>query len=462
MQRLILSTACGLAALVAVPLPYASAHFLWIDVPTAAATEKPVAEVYFNEGPTAGSARLATKIAGTKAWLHNGSAATTPLELTLVKTEEDGHLTTPINASSPYSAEAQFEYGIFKHDGEAILLNYYAQHVAAAEAREISALTRASSLPLTIVPRADAAGWICEILWEGKPAADCQVVVDGPGIDAKEFQSDAQGRVQLPAVRAGKYALRARRVENREGKKDDQSYKAVHHYATLTAVLPEITAVAAAPVPATATAQEILTTARDARAVWDDFPGFSADLVLRQGTENRTGRITVSAEGDVQLAGFDGMELGRVEQVLASLVQHRMGGGGPTGAVSFVAEEAEHPLGRMIRFDEDKDLHSAYRVTDGVVTEVNRQMGPSRFTISVLDVYRNPAGKYLPTTFNVSFWDKDFGKLTSSETHLNQWLDVGGFDLPQRIVILRAEDQKRDVVSLSFANHQLLSAAKKK
>ena len=157
------------------------------------------------------------------------------------------------------------------------------------------------------------------------------------------------------------------------------------------------------------TAQQLLDRARDGRAVWDDFPGFSADLTLWTGGKKSACRITVTGDGEVQLRGCEGVDTSGVQILLDSLVQHRLGGGGPQQAVVFVNEPGEHPLGRMIRFEGDTAMHSAYRVKDDMVTEVNRRMGDSRFTISVLDADHNAEGKYLPTTIQVSYWDAASG-----------------------------------------------------
>ncbi|MBI2824342.1 MAG: DUF3386 family protein [Planctomycetia bacterium] len=477
MRPLSSTIAVLLAAGAAFATTPARAHFLWVDVKRGG-DDKTLAQVWFNEGPEAGSARLAAKIEPTKAWLRRPAQKRVPLALKLENHDDLGQLAATVDAAAPYGVEADYEYGIFRHDGAAVLLHYYAQHVAGS-AGEIAAIAEAAStdLPLAIVPRRDRDGLALAVLWKGQPAAGCQVVVHVPGADEVERETDTQGVLRLASAPAGDYAIRARRIDKQAGDKDGQAYEAVHHYATVTFRLAAADATAAtgkadATAAATAagstagtatgaTAAQILAAARDGRAIWDDFPGFTATVELHQGRDHARGRVTVTADGEVQLAGFDGLDLKRVQQILDSLVQHRAAGGGPVGGVSFVEEAGEHALGRMIRFDEDKELHSAYRVKDDVVTEVNRQMGPMRFTISVLDVQRNPEGKYLPTSYNVSFWDKDSGKLKASETHLNDWLRVGSFDLPRRVVVLRAEDDKRNVVSLVLSDHRLLTAGAK-
>ena len=478
MRHNLIGAACVLATIATVAAPTADGHFLWVDEPAGKPDAKPSVVVSFSEDAAPGSARLAAKTVGTKAWLRKAGAADAPLELRLVKTDESGYLAADTDAKQPFAVDARWEYGIFRHDDQPILLNYYASHIAASTASDIFSLAPSAHLLLQIVPRKDEKGSSCEVLWEGHPAVGCQVVVSATdNSTSAELETDAAGRVRFDQMASGHYALRARKIEKRAGQKDGQPYEEVHHYATLTVRQPAAATddtvvvgtvnvtltVAAAPAqaPATLTAEQVLDAARNNRATWEDFPGCSADLTIRAGAELKKGTCKIGANGDVQLIGFDGFNTESVRNILETMVQHRTGGAGPVGAVSFVEGSSEHPLGPLIRFEEDEELHSAYRVRDNVVTEVNREMGPLRFTISVLDVHRNPAGKYLPTCFNVSFWDKASGQLKSSETHLTEWVRTGTFELPQRVVVLRAEDGKRDVIALDFSNYRLLDAAGK-
>lgn len=209
------------------------------------------------------------------------------------------------------------------------------------------------------------------------------------------------------------------------------------------------------------TANELLERARDARATWDDFPGFTARMKLENGDQAASGEIAVSADGGVKLQGFEGADLKSVQARLDSLIQHRFAGGAPGEDVEYVDEPVEHPLGRLLRFKGDEKLHSAYRVKDDVITEVNREAGPMRFSISVLEIHRNPEGKYLPQAFNVSFWDASSGELKSTETHLNLWKRVGRFDLPARVLIVSGDKNGKRALQCVLSDHRLASTPAK-
>lgn len=447
MHRVLVTTIVGILAMCGFVPATAEAHFLWVDLRDGASS-KSTACVYFNEDPSPGSARLAKKIVPTKAWLRRAEGNPTLLELRLVEQNDNGQLEAAIDAARPYCVEARFDYGIFKHDDHPVLLNYYARHIEADAMDQIAKLASSEALPLSVVPRSDGAGLSIDVLWQGKPAAGCQVVVSTPGQDGQELTTDEKGRAKLAKAPAGDCTIRARKIDEKAGKLADQDYEATHHYATLTC---KLNAKGDA-----LSADQLLAAARDARAVWDDFPGFTAELTLGNGAERACGKLTITADGEIRLVGFDNIKTDRAKQLLQQLVQHRSGSGGPTQTVSYVDEATEHPLGRLMTFNGDKEMNSAYRVKDNVVTEVNRAMGPMKFTISVLAVHLNPEGKYLPTTFNVSYWNRENGKLQASETHLNEWVRVGDFDLPTRFVLLRAEDDKREILDMEFRNHKML------
>jgi hypothetical protein len=203
------------------------------------------------------------------------------------------------------------------------------------------------------------------------------------------------------------------------------------------------------------TASELISAARDARASWNNFTGFEADLTLFAEGRSQTGRIKFAADGQVTLTGFQLQDEKAVLATLRSLVGHRTAGGESDDRVSFADDQTDHPLGRLIKLDYDSAMASAYRIKDDVIREVNRQTDTGRFTISVFEVNRNPEGKYLPGFYTVSFWNKD-GSLKSSHTVHETWTRVGSIDLPATHDAAYAEKDGRRNVSMKFSNHKLL------
>src|SRR5206468_1751970 len=74
-------------------------------------------------------------------------------------------------------------------------------------------------------------------------------------------------------------------------------------------------------------ASKLLADARAARASWENFPGFSADLQINVDGKITRGSVDVDAKGKVALTGIDdsGLEKETLRE-LRSVVSHRLDG----------------------------------------------------------------------------------------------------------------------------------------
>jgi hypothetical protein len=207
-------------------------------------------------------------------------------------------------------------------------------------------------------------------------------------------------------------------------------------------------------------AAELLRHARSARAVWQHFPGFTADATVRVDSQTEHGTIAVDQHGYVT-AKFNNATLRNwAEEQVGSVADHRLPSTPEDEKPAFADDQTDHPLGRLIRLG-DKEMESAYRIRDDVITEVNRRDGPERFTISVTDIERNKEGKYLPRSFSVTVWDADNGQIKSSSIYLNLWKRVGTFDLPQRVVEVESTPGgQRHAQEITLDNFRLTEKAK--
>ncbi|GIW91413.1 MAG: hypothetical protein KatS3mg109_1845 [Pirellulaceae bacterium] len=204
-------------------------------------------------------------------------------------------------------------------------------------------------------------------------------------------------------------------------------------------------------------AAAVLRKAHEARSTWNGFPGFRADVVVVDGQTQANGWVEVDRHGAIRFevpnapAWFEGK--------LRSFVEHRFGDAAREYQASFETEPQPHPLGRLIRIDNDTLMGSRYRVDGDVVREVHRHPADGHFTITVLDVQRNPLGKYVPRVYTVSYWDSQ-GQLVAVTVERDDWLHKDGWDLPLGWVTIRtANGSQRQVRSVTFSNHSWLSAA---
>src|SRR5262249_40018242 len=179
-------------------------------------------------------------------------------------------------------------------------------------------------------------------------------------------------------------------------------------------------------------ATQLLAEARAARALWENFPGFTADVEVNLDGQVTRGRVEVSPKGKlaVTLEGKDVKDAETwLKRELGSTVGHRMGGGPTDTPCAFADEDVQNPLGRAVRVLND-EFHSSYRIRDRQIVVVNRQMEDERFTITVLENRVNEDKQYLPACFVVNTWDAKSGVLRSAAAYHHTWQRVGKFDLP--------------------------------
>lgn len=205
-------------------------------------------------------------------------------------------------------------------------------------------------------------------------------------------------------------------------------------------------------------ATKLLRDARGARASWDKFPGFHADLEHNHNGQTVKGRVDVSADGKVKVDLPDAAAKAWAQRQLQSVVDHRLDSSADRDTpCAFADDTPHHPLGRAIKVLND-ELHSSYRIRDREIIEVNRTMKGGRFTITVLENRLTPEKKYLPAAYVVNTWGGE--ALRSSMAFHQTWQRVGTLDLPRTILVVTATGAEGagggvDARTLTLSNHKL-------
>jgi hypothetical protein len=208
---------------------------------------------------------------------------------------------------------------------------------------------------------------------------------------------------------------------------------------------------------ADAEATKLLADARAARASWENFPGFAADIEANFDGKVVKGRVEVNSKGKVSLSVPDSApaQWTWAMRQMASIVSHRLGNAAELETpCAFADDVMDHPFGRAIRVLND-EFHSSYRIRDRQILVVNRRMEDSRFTITVLENRLSEEKQFLPAHYVVNTWDKT-GALTRTETFHQTWQRVGRFDLPLAEYVVIATAGKLEDRCLKLTNHQLL------
>lgn len=194
----------------------------------------------------------------------------------------------------------------------------------------------------------------------------------------------------------------------------------------------------AADAVANPAATKLLADARAARALYHNFPGFSADIEVNLDGKTTRGRVVVDAEGKAKLTLENAAAAKWAKGTLDSIIAHRLSSGPDEETpCAFADEEEHHPLGRAIRILND-EFHSSYRIRDRQIIEVNRRMPGIRFTITVLKNIVTKENKFLPASYVVNTWDAKTDALTNSEAHHQTWQRIGEYDLPKETLSVKA------------------------
>jgi hypothetical protein len=227
--------AATLMALALAALP-AHAHYIWIVPDKQGAT----AQVIFSEIPEPDHPKYPAKIAHTQLYLRQGDDK----ESLWAWNKEKEAYKVALPRIRPQTLAAVCNCGVIpKEKDTPYLLMYYAKaHFAAAqEGVERSFPSKPwSRLPLEIVQAEGKGLRVFQLLWQGKPLADAEVVFLPPGKDKLEKRKTGRdGVFDAGTFAAGVYGFRAKHTEAKEGLHDGKQYREIHHYTTIVVELPD-------------------------------------------------------------------------------------------------------------------------------------------------------------------------------------------------------------------------------
>lgn len=189
------------------------------------------------------------------------------------------------------------------------------------------------------------------------------------------------------------------------------------------------------------------------------FAGFAATLTFIEDGEAVTGRVTVNAPREIAFdLAADEAALGWLRQEIGSMAGHRWPSPYEAGDGRWtltLGDDAAHPLGQTVTVHDDP-FKSSYRLRDGRITQVNRQMGETKFTITILDHQHATDGRTLPSLFTVTFWDAESGRLTRADAYADRYAAVAGASLPVSRRVVSSSDTGQVTREMILDDHELL------
>ena len=425
----------------------AQAHFLFIRILPAAEAGRH-AEVYFSDQADAGDPRFIDNIASTKLWLQSKPGEFRPL--TVNKAPDRLRALVPSNGSIAVIGECT--YGVLARTKKTpFLLRHYPKAVA-GRTEVIGALQPKAEIPFEIQMRETKDGLEFVALRNGKPAPGAAFTAVGVDLKDHKFTANAEGKAAWKPSSAGHYAVYTSETLKQSGVHQGDKYEEIREFATLAFAWPLETQ--GPDSEAVALFQEAIA----ARASWNHFPGFSAEIKANADGRTWKGSATISAKGIVELKMEDDVVAPWVKEQLESMVLHRVfRPQAKPPVLRFADDERDHPLGRLLIFDGGK-FASSYRVKDRQIMVVNRNLGKTNMTITVLDNDLNADKKYLPRSYTVHYWDAGSGKLEHTETIQNRWTRLGSWDLPMQLTVQTSSSRGQGVKTMTLSQHRLLDA----
>lgn len=427
----------------------ASAHFLFIRIlPPAEAGRH--AEVYFSDHADAGDPRFIDNIAHTRLWSQTKSGV---FEALAVHKTPD-RLRALLPSSGSVSVIGECTYGVLARAKQpAFLLRHYPKAIAG---RPEEFRTKAE-IPFEIEVRLagdKGAPLVFTALRGGKAVPEATFFAVAADLKGDKFTANKEGKAIWKPATPGQYAVYTSQTLKQAGTHQGQKYEEIREFATISFSWP------LSPQGADPEAVALFQEAMAARASWQNFPGFSAAVKANVGGRAWQGSATVSAKGDVELTTEDDVVSPWVREQLESIVLHRIARPqGKPPIVRFADADRDHPLGRLLIFDGGK-FASSYRVKDQQLMVVNRSMGTSNMTITILDNDRNADKKFLPRSYTVQYWDAGSGSLQRTEAIQNRWVRVEAWDLPSELTVITSSAAGQGVKTLSMSQHRLLTGKK--
>ncbi len=209
-------------------------------------------------------------------------------------------------------------------------------------------------------------------------------------------------------------------------------------------------------------ARDLFRTAYENRYTWDEnFPGYTAELTLRQGEETYTARVEVAADLTVEVSGIDDEKVREsAYNQMRDIITHRKRSTFEKahGKNQFSLGDRDATDAVEIRVQGDA-MGSNYKVRGSEICQVSRVMGPMAFTINTAESLDTGEG-YISVKYNAIFRNAKDDALKGKSEFEEAYEKFGNYYLPVRQLVesIDAEGAKT-VTEFQFQDVKLLETA---
>ncbi|MCP2731790.1 DUF3386 domain-containing protein [Limnofasciculus baicalensis] len=208
-------------------------------------------------------------------------------------------------------------------------------------------------------------------------------------------------------------------------------------------------------------ARELFQAAYEHRYTWDEnFPGYSADVEIKQGDEVYSGSVRINSDLTVEVTGFSDEKVQEsVYNQMRDIVTHRKRSSFAQahGKNEFSLGETDSTGAVEISVKGDA-MGSNYKVRGKEISQVSRVMGPMAFTINTNSSLDTGEG-YLSSGYNAIFRNAKTGELKGKREFEDTFEKFGDYYVMTHQVVEAIEGDSRITTEFTFSNIRLLAMA---
>lgn len=208
-------------------------------------------------------------------------------------------------------------------------------------------------------------------------------------------------------------------------------------------------------------ARELFKAAYENRYTWDaNFPGYSADVELKQGDEVYTGKIRINPDLSVEVTGIEDEEVSQsIYTQLRDVVTHRKRSSFEQshGKNQFNLGEQDS-TGAMDILVKGDAMGSNYKIRGTEICQVSRVMGRMAFVIDTHESLDTGEG-YVAKRYDAVFRNAQTNEITKELEFEDIYEKIGDYYVMTRQVVRSRENGQIITTEFNFANVKLLEVA---
>lgn len=205
-------------------------------------------------------------------------------------------------------------------------------------------------------------------------------------------------------------------------------------------------------------ARELFRAAYENRYTWDEnFPGYSADVQLKQGDEVYSGKIQINRDLTVEVTGIEDEQVQEsIYTQLRDVVTHRKRSqfDKSHGKNEFSLGESDESGAVEILVKGDA-MGSNYKIRGTEICQVSRVMGRMAFVIDTQESLDTGNG-YVSTRYDVVFRNPQTNDVIRVLNFNDAFQQIGDYYVMINQVVCSYENGERTTTEFNFSNVKLL------